>query len=91
MSLKHYASRATPDANRTTSPGAWAYMSAATAARRGKLPRAASPTPGAVTAVANMRKQLERNGTQAKGHVTAAERKTAADNMRAILGRSDAA
>jgi hypothetical protein len=89
MSLKHYASHTSPDASRTTSPGAWAYMSAATAARRGKLPPATGP--GAVTAVANMRKQLERNGTQTKAHVTAAERKTAAGNMRALIGRSDAA
>lgn len=91
MSLKHYASHAAPDANRTASPGAWAYMSAATAARRGKLPPTAGPTPGAATAVANMRKVLAQNGTQTKADVTAAERGTAGRNMRALIGRSDAA
>lgn len=79
MRPKHYAK----------SPGALAYVTAMTLAKLGHPPPATNAR--SPTAAESMRKVLAQSGTQAKAHVSLAERKTAAGNMRALIGRSDAA
>ena len=79
MRPKHYAK----------SPGALAYVTAMTLAKLGHPPPATNAR--SPTAAESMRKVLSQSGTQAKAHVSLAERKTAAGNMRALIGQSDAA
>ncbi len=79
MKPKHYAK----------SPGALAYVTAMTLAKLGHPPTATNTR--SPTAAASMSKVLAQSGTQAKAHSTAAQRKTAAGNMHALIGRASAA